>query len=220
MVKWPFGRKKKQPEFAGDNDEAAEMDWYNEKTGFMESVLGKEHDHVMHAIIPYSIGGGLDLYYYPNGIKGTGVATKELVDASVKGPSNKVFAAYELVMFTENPLDLDKAKDKGSPFGSIHSSFNSLLNMIARYSSQATLNPNETCEFPQDMEHVGGKCLIFDAYPNPQRIGPKGLGLLLIIEIFRSEMKYAMENGGARLIHLLKQAEHYPYSDLNRDPVV
>jgi hypothetical protein len=33
-------------------------------------------------------------------------------------------------------------------------------------------------------------------------------------------MQYAMDNGGQKLIDLLKKKGHYPYSDMNREPVV
>ena len=45
------------------------------------------------------------------------------------------------------------------------------------------------------------------------------LGLLAIIEIFRSEMEFAREHGGEELLSQLKEHGHYPYSDLDRDPV-
>ena len=71
----------------------------------------------MHAIILYAIGGGLDLYDYPNGIPGTAVATKELSALPGEGPSNYVYQCYELVMFTRHPLDLDAAEDEDTAFG-------------------------------------------------------------------------------------------------------
>jgi hypothetical protein len=49
-----------------DNDALAQT-WYEHKTRLMEGSLGPEHDVVMHAIIPYAVGGALDLYYYPRG---------------------------------------------------------------------------------------------------------------------------------------------------------
>jgi hypothetical protein len=42
---------------------------------------------------------------------------------------------------------------------------------------------------------------------------------VLCIEVFPSEMKHAMENGSASLLRKLKAAGHYPYSDLDREPV-
>jgi hypothetical protein len=202
-----------------DADEEAGRQWYDRKSALMEEMLGKEHDMVMHAIIPYAVGGGLDLYYYPNGIPGTAVATKELSDLPGEGSSNRVFGCYELVMFTRHPIDLDAARDRNTAFGRAHSVINAVLNRIAPYSAQATLNPNETCEFPADMPTVGGRCMIFDGYPSYPDDEPAEFGLLAVVEVFRSEMDYARKNGGARLLERLKANGYYPYSDLDREPV-
>ena len=67
------------------------------------------------------------------------------------------------------------------------------------------------------MDGVGGKCLIFDAYGLPVAGG--GFGMLLVIEVFRSEMDFAREQGGEVLLQRLKDAGHYPYSDLEREAV-
>ncbi|MFN7878295.1 MAG: hypothetical protein ACK5PB_23465, partial [Pirellula sp.] len=194
------------------------QDWYEKKTSLMVDILGREHDMVMHALIPYAIGGGLDLYYFPNGITGTAIAIKELCELPGKGSNNNIFDTYELVMFTRQSLSLENAKDESTPFGRIHKSINAVLNHIAPYSAQATLNPHETCEFPADMNTVGGKCLIFDSYGFDGEHAE--FGLLLIIEIHRSEMNYAREHGGKALLEKLKEAGHYPYSDMDRSALV
>jgi len=211
---------KKNPPLRPEVDEVLAQQWHDQKTALMVERLGAEHDMVMHAMIPYAVGGGLDLYYFPNGVKGVGIATKELSENPEEGSSNDVFELYELVMFTRHEINLDDAKNDHTPFGKAHSNINSVLNVIAQYSAQATLNPNETCEFPEEMDNVGGKCFIFDAYPSESAADESGLfGVLAIIEIFRSEMDYARENGGGQLIQMLKDAGHYPYSDLDREPV-
>ncbi|PQO47112.1 suppressor of fused domain protein [Blastopirellula marina] len=203
--------------------------WYEEKSAIMQQVLGPEHNMVMHSVIPYAVGGGLDLFYYPNGmIPGTAIATKELSELPGEGSKNSVFSCYELVMFTRQELSLDNVGNKETPFGKVHSSINGILNVIAPYSVEATLNPGETCEFPADMEKLGGKCLIFDAYGKAQKVenacgmGPAKVpfGLLAVIEIFPEEMEYAREAGGGHLLEKLKAAGHYPYSDLDREAVV
>ncbi len=202
----------------GDADELAQR-WYDRKSALMEASLGKEHDMVMHAIIPYAIGGGLDLYYYPHGLPGTAVATKELSELPNEGSTNEPYRSYELVMFTRHPLDLDAARDESTEFGRAHTSIHAILNCIARYSAEATLNPNETCEFPAEMERLGGKCLIFEGYACHSDDLVERFGLLAIIEVFPSEMEYARKNGGAKLIKRLKSKGHYPHSDLDRKPV-
>lgn len=200
-------------------DEDLARRWYEHKSRLMEASLGEQHNMVMHAIIPYSIGGGLDLYYYPNGIPGTAIATKELSELPNQGSSNDPYGCYELVMFTKHRLDLGAAKDESTAFGRAHRNINAILNLIAPYSAQATLNPNETCEFPAEMERVGGKCLIFDGYACHTDDLVENFGLLAIVEIFRSEMDYARNHGGPRLLKRLKDKGHYPYSDLDREPV-
>jgi hypothetical protein len=204
---------------ASDGDDEVDA-WYERKSKWMAKRLGREHDMVMHAIIPYAIGGGLDLYYYPNGIKGTGIATKELCEVKDEGPKNKFFDNYELVMFTRHKLNLDDAKDDDTKFGKAHSKINAFLNCLAPYAADATLNPNETCEFPKDMKQIGGKCLIFDGYPDYDPDYVEEFGMLLAIQIFRAEMDFARERGGGKLLKRLKTDGYYPYSDMDRDPVV
>ena len=191
-----------------DGEEEARQRWYDRKSALMEEMLGKEHDIVMHAIIPYAIGGGLDLYYYPNGVSGTAIATKELSEIPGEGSSNDVYQSYELVMFTKHPLALGSAENEDTAFGRAHSVINAILGCIARYSAQATLNPNETCEFPADMPTIGGRCLIFNGYTSYPDEGPAEFGLLAVIEVFPSEMAYARENGGTKLLKRLKAKGH------------
>lgn len=196
------------------------QDWYDKKTEFMVKSLGPEHDEVMHALIPYEIGGALDLYYYPHGIPGTGIATKELSTLPNAGSKNDFYKSYELVMFTRCPLDLDAAHDDLTSFGRAHKSIDAILNRIAPYSEEATLNPYQTCEFPDDMDTVGGKCLVFDGYACHSDEVASEFGLLLLIEVFRPEMEFAQQHGGKQLIDRLKAFGYYPYSDLNRESVV
>lgn len=193
--------------------------WDEHKSRLMEVSLGKEHDMVLHAIIPFGIGGALDLYFYPNGLPGTAIATKELALLPNQGSSNKLYRTYELVMFTKHRLGVLTGEDEQSPFGRARSKIAKILNPIARYSAEAQLNPNETCEFPTAMKGVGGTCLIFDSYACHTDEMADRFGLLAVIEIFRSEMEFARKKGGAKLIARLKSAGHYPYSDMDRPPV-
>jgi hypothetical protein len=203
------------------DDEADRAErWYERKSRLMERWLGTEHDMVMHAIIPYGVGGSLDLYYFPNGIRGTAIATKELCELPGDGSRNECFDCYELVMFTRHTLDLDAAHDDGTPFGRAHLTMSAILNCIAPYSAEASLNPGETCEFPEEMERIGGKCLIFDDYGSCLDDDAGRFGLLAIIEVHRIEMDFARENGSDALFDKLRAAGCYPYSDLDREPVV
>lgn len=96
-----FGKKEKQREFT-------EEEWnkdYEEKQKGLEKVLGKMHDMVGHAIIPFDIGGLLDMYYFTQGIAGTGFATMELIKPDGSGPIPNKLGTYELVSFTKELYD-------------------------------------------------------------------------------------------------------------------
>lgn len=202
-----------------DSDKEGD-DWYERKSSLMEGILGKQHDTVLHSLIPYFLGGSLDLYYYPNGIEGTAVATKELSEAPGTGSKNEFFKNYELVMFTRHKLDLGTSRKRKSPFEEANERFNAILNSIARFSAEASLNPDETCDYPDDMEFLGGRCLIFDTYCKSGTKPKKEFGLLAIIEIHRSEQLWSRMHGGDKLLVKLKEKGHWPYSDLDRKPVV
>jgi hypothetical protein len=189
------------------------------KSKGLESVLGEMYDLVGHAIIPFAVGGAVDMYYFPKHIKGTGFATMELLAPDGTGPLPNKLGTYELVAFTKH--DYNNSEETPSPFNVIERKFCGLFTRIGFFSRQAVLNPSETCEVP-DGEGKESSCLVFDLYePDNKKfnIGDRQHHLLLCIEVFRSEMEFSRAGGSEQLFERLKQAGHYPYSDLDRQPV-
>lgn len=219
LFKKLFGGLKKEeqttePEFS---QEQYDKDYEEKKEG-LESVLGKMYDMVGHAIIPFEIGGAVDMYYFPNHIQGTGFATMELLDPNGNGPKPNRLGTYELVAFTKESYN--ESEETETAFNLIERRICGVFTTVGNYSFQAKLNPNETCEVPQDDEE--NRCLVFDNYqPDNKKfnIGTRQHHLLLCLEIFRSEMEFARKHGTEELFKKLKAAGHYPYSDLNREPV-
>lgn len=215
-----FGAKDKQPELPAQEytDEAFQKD-YDLKLEGLEAILGKMHDMVGHAIIPFSVGGAVDMYYFPNHIKGTGFATMELLNPDGTGPLPNRLGTYELVAFTKEPYS--DIEGEQTPFNLIERKVCGIFTKIGFYSQQAVLNPNETCEVP-NKQGEENTCLVFDLY-NPDNkefmIGDSKHHLLLCLQVFRSEMEYARASGTKELLKKLKEAGHYPYSDLDRQPV-
>ena len=191
------------------------------KTAGLEKVLGKMHGMVGHAIIPFAVGGAVDMYYFPNHIKGTGFATMELLESDGSEPIPNRLGTYELVAFTKYPLTSDDIGAK-TPYNLIERKICGIFTMVGFFSKQAELNPNETCELPNG-EGQENTCIILDSYePDGKKfmIGNREHHLLLCIQIFRSEMEYARANGSAALFSKLKAAGNYPYSDLDRESVI
>lgn len=218
FLKRLFGKKEK-PVVKEFTEEEHNKD-YELKLNGLENILGEMHNLVGHAIIPFSIGGAVDMYYFPNHIKGTGFATMELLDPDGNGPLNNRLGTYELVAFTK--YDYNKNEKIQTPFNLAERKACGFLTAIGMYSSQAVLNPNETIEVPNG-EGEENTCLVFDDY-DPQGkgflIGDRKHHLLLCLQIFRSEMDFARSNGSDELFKLLKEKGHYPYSDLDREPVI
>ena len=193
--------------------------YYEAKYAALEKVLGNSTDLVGHAIIPFDIGGNLDVYYYTETIAGTVFASMELIQPNIQEPIPNRLGTYELIMCTK--LDFDPGPDQFSPFAKMQQRCNSIMTAIGKYSFEARLEPSETCELPYTDEP--NRYLIFDHFDpkgQPFIIDNREHGLLLIIELFESEMRFAMENGSSSLFEKLVAVGAYPYSDLDRDPVV
>ncbi|MBE8720838.1 suppressor of fused domain protein [Sphingobacterium pedocola] len=192
---------------------------YEQKSKGLENVLGKMHDLVGHAIIPFAVGGAVDMYYFPNHIKGTGFATMELLEPDGTGPLPNRLGTYELIAFTKHHYH--NSEESQTPFNLIERKICGIFTTIGFFSKEAVLNPNETCEVPNGIGEENS-CLVFDLYqPDDKefRIGDRKHHLLLCLQIFRSEMDFARENGSEELFKKLKQAGYYPYSDLDRQSV-
>ncbi len=187
----------------------------------LERILGPMHKGVGHAVIPFQVGGAVDMYYFPNGIPGTGFATMELIEPDGTGPKPNRIGTYELVAFTKLRIPPNQTKpDDENPFNKIERRMCGILTAVGQYSYEAVLNPGDTCEVP-GKEGEPNRCLILDQYPENGtafEIDRKRHCLLLCLEVFRSEMEYAMKNGSAPVLKQLKEKGYYPYSDLDRKP--
>jgi hypothetical protein len=210
----------RKPQFSADEYQRYE----DAKKAALERILGPMHDSVGHAIVPFKAGGTVDMFYFPNGIPGTGFATMELIEPDGTGPRPNRIGTYELVAFTKHkvPGIAERKEGKSQSFNNTEARLNVIFTMIAVYSHEAILNPGETIELPW-AKGEPNKCIVLADYD------PKGVGfiingkrhsLLLVMEIFRDEMLFAMKSGSAALFKLLKEAGHYPYSDLDRKSVL
>lgn len=191
---------------------------YELKAHALEEILGKAHDMVGHAIIPFDAGGTVDMYYYPNAINGTGLATMELIQPDGSGPMPNRNGTYELLAFTKHKINADTTAT--TPFNIIERRICGIFTAIGLYSVESKLEPGETMEIPDDDSTV---CIVFDEYKPEGKeftIGNDRNGLLLVLEIHRDEMEFAMENGSDELLKKLKEKGYYPYSDIDRPSVL
>lgn len=182
----------------------------------LERILGKMDEMVGHAVIPFQVGGPVDMYRFPNGIQGTAFATMELIEPDGSGPKPSSIGTFELVAFTKLKIDDSEL------FYQTELRIRSMLTSVARLSYFEVMNPMDTCEIPGD-DGVEIRYFVLGNWKKgsiPFRIGDRNHGLLLCIEIFKSEMDFAMRQGSKNLFQRFKESGNYPYSDLDREPVV
>lgn len=218
FLKKIFGSEKEDNSSAkrAFSDEEFNTDYELKQKG-LDDVLGQSNGIVGHAVIPFEVGGAVDMYYYDKHIAGTGFVTMELLNPAGIGPKTNRIGTYELVAFTKQDYNENDSDENQTSFNLIERRICYIFTMIGNYSFQAVLNPNETIEIPNNTED--NYCLIFDKYAD-FKIGDRTHHLLLCLEVFRKEMDFAREYGTDLLIQILKEKGHYPYSDLDRKPVI
>ena len=200
------------------SEEQHELD-YEQKQAGLEAVLGKMHNMVHHALIPYAVGGPLDIYVFPNHIAGTGFVSMELLQPDGSGPAPNNDGTYELIMFTKHKIDNTKSEES---MESMVLHCRSIMTNTAFYSAvsgdyAAVLNSNDTCTIPLSEDEYA--YCVFHKYADFS-VGQRTHHLLLILEVFESEMEFARQEGTEKLLSKLKAKGSYPYSDLDRKPVV
>jgi len=183
----------------------------------LEIVLGPMHGYVGHAIVPYEIGGPVDMYYFPQADGGTAFATMELLNFDGRAPAESDVGTYELLAFTKHAVVIP---ERSAPFEAIEQRLRSVFTSIGRFSEEAVLNSGDTAEVPVNDEEPNA-CILFSAFAGskPFRIGKRTHGLLVVTEVFPDEMALARERGSAELIGRLSRAGHFPRSDLDRESV-
>jgi hypothetical protein len=216
-----FGRKVESgptPE-----EEAAARAFDDEKQRALDAALGPMEETVIHAIIPYFLGGSLDLYPYRRHIPGTVYVTQELFTPDVRSrPKKPRDGWFELaIAYRDSGQEAFKnatSETDGEMPASVGLA-SDLLNPLARYSEMAALGPGETAELPGEDDQPGA-CVVFDRLEcGAMSAGGTPFFLLLVIQVHPNELAMARSKGSAALLSALKQNGYYPYSDLDRPSV-
>jgi len=199
-----FGGKKKREKFN------------YQKSIAIQKIIGPIDEAFITNIEP-STRAALKLYFYSNHIKGTGISTLDLIDYKGKGSLQNFSGRYELIAFTKHNTNFESSENE---FMDVLNDLGETITKLSVYSKKNSLNPRDTMEIP--LSDGTTSYVLFDTYiPNNKtfKINDEQCHLLLCLKIFEEELEFARKEGVEKLVNLLKNQGHYPYSDLGRAPV-
>jgi Suppressor of fused protein (SUFU) len=168
-------------------------------------ILGKPTDKVLHAVIPFQLGGSADVLPFPDFTPGITYVTAEMTGEDV-GQRPTTLGNYELMICARQ--ELQKAGD--------------LISKLARYTCDAELEPGETMDIGTFFGDSTIRALLF-TYPREVPVHFEFLGqrcgLLLCIGITSEELAFKKAHGSANLLALLRQHGVFPYTVPERPSV-
>ena len=148
---WPFG---KRPDFDAERwEEHTEA-----KEAGLERILGPMDDTVGHALIPFCVGGAVDMYYFSSCIPGTVFVTMELINPDGEGPKPNQMGTYEVITCTRlrrPPIESHEAtrqriKDGNlSDWDKIERRMCGIMTVLGNYCFETVIEPGETAELPE-----------------------------------------------------------------------
>lgn len=186
-----------------ENDEWQRI--WDARIAGLTPVLGKPADKVLHAVIPFQLGGSADVLPFPDFVSGISYVTAEMTGEDVGQRPNSL-GHYELMICARQ--ELKKAGD--------------LISMLARYTCDAVLEPGETMDLNTFFGDSTIRALLF-THPAEHPVHFEFLGqcygVLLCIGITAEELAFKQSNGSARLLQLLREHAVFPYTTPDRPSV-
>ena len=184
-------------------------DWkeiWDARLAALKRVLGRPTDKVYHATLPMYLGGFADVLPFPDFVSGMTYVTADLTGENV-GQLPSSLGNYELMVCVRE--ELPKAAD--------------MISRLARYTTEASLEPGSTMDLPDFFRGSVIKALFFThprEYPVQFEFLGQQYGLLLCIGITSEELAFKHANGSGKLLSSLWHSGVFPYTVLQRKSVV
>lgn len=191
-----------------DNPHTQSDDWqkiWDSRIAALTPILGKPADTVLHAAIPFHLGGAADVVPFPDFTPGITYVTAEMTGEDV-GQRPTTIGNFELMICARQ--ELQKAGD--------------LISNLARYTCDAEIEPGETIDIGTFFGDTTIRALLF-THPRDQVVQfefhGQRYGLLLCIGITAEELAFKQAHGSEGLLTLLRQHGVFPYTTPDRPSV-
>jgi len=188
------------PDQADHDDDWQKM--WNARQGALTSVLGKTDGKVLHALVPFHLGGQADVICFRDHISGQVAATCELLGEPAQKQNQ--LGTYELMI-------AHRGDNEWGP---------NIISKLARYTCDARLEPGHTMEIgPVVPPGSAIAAFLFTDYAR-FKIKGENAGLLLCLGITADELKACRSGKRDDVFARLKRAGVYPYTDLFRNSMM
>jgi hypothetical protein len=183
----------------------ADDEWkqtWDARQAALESVLGRADESVLHALVPFHLGGQADVLSFRKQIAGRIAATCELLGE----PSQKhnLQGTFELAIAHRDDNDWGP----------------NIISKLARYTCDAVLQPGQTMGIgpaaPAKSTIAG---FFFDDFKRMKYEG-RNAGVLLCIGLTADEVAACRDGKRQEVYDALKARKIFPYTDLFRPSVL
>jgi Suppressor of fused protein (SUFU) len=168
----------------------------------LESVLGPAENSVLHAVIPFELGGNADVLCFRKLIGEQIAATCELLGEPSQTPNSQ--GTYELAI-------AHRDENQWGP---------NIIAKLARYTCDAVLEPGETMDIgPAVPAKSTIAAFLFDDFKRMSYEG-QDAGVLLCIGLTADEAAACLRGNRQEVYDALKAQNVFPYTDLFRPSVL
>ena len=168
----------------------------------LTSVLGPTDGAVLHAMIPFHLGGQADVVCFRKHIPGRAAATCELLGEESQIRND--LGTYELMIAHRDDADWGP----------------NVIARLGRYTCEARLEPGDTMQIgpaaPKGSAIAGFLFLEYARFVYREQRA----GLLLCLGITADELDQCKAGRRAHVVEALNAASIYPYTDLQRRSVL
>ena len=181
--------------------DAWEATWVARQTA-LEKLFGPSADSVLHAVVPFHLGGQADVLVFKEHIVGAALyVTADLTGDDSGQVSNDVWEQYELAICV-------RAEDSGPA---------STISRLATYCLNTPVQPGETMDIePAVPQPSVIKAFLFADYGH-FRLSGRRCGVLLCLGITGEELQRCFDLGSTVVLEELRSDVVYPFTDLRRE---
>jgi hypothetical protein len=183
--------------------DAWEKTW-DERRLALERLFGKASEHVLHAAVPFELGGQADVLVFPNHVVGaTLYVTADLTGDDSGQVANSRWEQYELAICV-------RGDDPWPP---------NTISRLATYSLGTPLEPGETMDIAPAVPQPSAITAFLFAEYGDFRLQGRRCGVLLCIGITAEELQDCFDLGSTAVLERLRGTGVFPFTDLAREPL-